>query len=66
MFEKTTHSFVIKIWLEQTQEELNHVVWRGRVVHVDTGERVFIKDYDEILSFISPYIEQLGEEDHTG
>ena len=65
MFEKTTHSFVIKIWLEKPPEETDKVVWRGRIVHVATGERIFIKDYDEIMAFISPFVEHMDRGNHS-
>lgn len=60
MFEATTHSFVIKIWLEETREESSPAVWRGRITHVPSGERKFIKDLQEISAFISPYLHELG------
>lgn len=67
MFEATTHSFVIKIWLEETWEESDRAVWRGRITHVASGERKFIKDLPEILAFIWPYLDELGVDcDSTG
>lgn len=59
-FESYTHSFIIKIWLEETAEEAGVALWRGRVTHVPSGERRYISDLDEIRAFIVPYLEKMG------
>lgn len=58
--EATTNSFIIKIWLEETLEETGQIVWRGHITHVPSGERVFIKDLDEIAAFIKLYLRKMG------
>jgi hypothetical protein len=60
LFESTTHSFIIKIWLEETLEEADQAVWRGHITHVPSGRREYVKDLDEILTFIMPYLEKMG------
>ncbi|MFL7792788.1 MAG: hypothetical protein AB8I69_11660 [Anaerolineae bacterium] len=60
LFEDNTHSFVVKIWLERTAKEISNAAWRGHVTHVPSGERCYIKNLHEILSFIAPYLEKMG------
>ena len=60
LLETTTHSFVIKIWLEETIEEAEEAVWRGRITHVPSGEKGYIKELNEITLFISPFLESMG------
>jgi hypothetical protein len=60
LFESHTHSFVIKIWLEETVEEAGHAVWRGRITHVPSGKYCFVQDPGEIFCFIMPYLEDMG------
>ena len=60
LLETTTHSFVIKIWLEETIEEAEEAVWRGRITHVPSGENSYVKELDEITHFISPFLESMG------
>jgi hypothetical protein len=60
------HSFVIKIWLEETMGESGRVVWRGRITHVSSGERRLIKHLNEIHSFVWPYLETVGVKPNIG
>ena len=55
-----THSFVIKIWLEETIEEAGRVTWRGHITHVQSGRRRYFNDLDGISSFVKPYLEDMG------
>ncbi|MCI0396120.1 MAG: hypothetical protein L0332_30125 [Chloroflexi bacterium] len=58
--ETQTHSFIIKIWLEETATEAEQARWRGHITHVPSGNRRYLQDLDEIKSFITPYLERLG------
>jgi hypothetical protein len=55
-------SFIIKIWLEETAEEAGRAVWRGHITHVPSGERRSLKNLQEILAFMAPYLEGMGVE----
>ncbi len=59
-FEVSTHSFIIKIWSEETNNKSGQIVWRGHITHVPSGNRGYIKDLHEIILFINPYIEDMG------
>ena len=56
--ESYTHSFVVKIWLEDEAQ----VRWRGHITHVPGGERRYVDDLSEIQAFIAPYLEEMGVE----
>ena len=56
-FEAQTHSFIIKLWLEETAEDAGRPVWRGHVTHVPSGERRYLQNLDGILAFVAPYLE---------
>lgn len=58
--ESRTHSFIIKIWLEETLEEDGQATWRGHITHVPGGERHYIQDLNAIPLFIEPYLERMG------
>jgi hypothetical protein len=61
--ETHTHSFIVKIWLEETAEEAGHDVWRGHITHVPSGERRYLNDLSAIAAFIAPYLlERMGVE----
>jgi hypothetical protein len=60
LYESNTHSFIVKIWLEETVEEDGRATWRGHITHVISDKRRHLKELDEITAFIRPYLEQAG------
>ena len=60
LFETNTHSFVIKIWLEEIAEDAGRALWRGHVTHIPNGARRYVQDLDGIVFFIVPYLEGMG------
>ena len=58
--EANTHSFIVKIWLDDNSRRINQVTWRGHITHIPSGERHFITDLNEIQRYISPYLESMG------
>jgi hypothetical protein len=55
-----THAFIVRVWLEETAEEAGRAMWRGHVTHVPSGARRYVKDLDEVVAFIVPYLQELG------
>lgn len=58
--EPGTHSFIIKIWLEETVEEAGKATWRGHITHVPSGTRRYLKNLGDITDFVTPYLEEMG------
>lgn len=58
--EPNTHSFIIKVWLEETAEEAGQATWRGRITHVPSEERRYLQDLDDITAFIAFYLKGMG------
>lgn len=54
--EPEIHSFVIKLWIEESPEAGASAAWRGHVTHVPSGERRHLKELADILDFIDPYL----------
>jgi hypothetical protein len=52
----TTHSFILKFWLEETSTETDKVIWRGRITHVPSNAQVYVKNLEEVIVFISSFI----------
>jgi len=48
--ETGTHSFIIKLRLDDAEGV------RGHITHVPSGERQYLTDLDDILTFIEPYL----------
>ena len=62
MPESNVHSFIVKLWLEEGFSRKGMDGWHGQITHVPSGERRYLKDLREIVTFIKPYI---GETDTT-
>lgn len=60
LYEPHTHSFVVKIWREQLSPTGDKVTWRGLITHVPGGEQRYVHDLDDIVVFITGYIEKMG------
>lgn len=60
LYESNTHSFIVKIWLEETTEEAGRATWRGHITHVPSGKRRYIQELHEFTAFIAPYLEGMG------
>lgn len=54
------HSFIVKIWLEETVAGTDVAVWRGLITQVPSGDRRYLENLDEIGAFILPYLERMG------
>lgn len=55
--ETNIHSFIIRIWLEETAEETNQTKWRGHITHVPNNLRRHFESLDDIKHFIKPYLQ---------
>jgi len=55
-FESKTHSFIVKIWLEEIAHHTDNARWRGHITHVPDGARRYLESVNEIPEFISPYL----------
>jgi hypothetical protein len=58
--ELETHSFIVKIWLEETVAEAGRARWRGSITHVGDGARQYVSGLGEINAFIAGYLKTLG------
>jgi hypothetical protein len=56
LFESNTHSFIVKIWLEDNDP----VTWRGHITHVQSGRRCHFENLSTLVDFVTPYLEQMG------
>jgi len=58
--EPYTHSFVVKVWLEETPDETLYPIWRGHITHVASGQRQYVTNLNGFLAFMIPYLAKLG------
>ena len=55
-----THSFIVKIWLDETGEAPDAAGWTGHITHVPDGERRYLTELSEIREFIIPYLKAMN------
>jgi hypothetical protein len=58
--EPFSHSFIVKIWIEERAVADSMALWRGHITHVPSGERAYFQDLAGVAAFIAPYLEELG------
>lgn len=58
--ELISHSFIVKIWIEETLEEAGKTIWRGYITDVPSGERRYLKELYDVTDFIASYLEGMG------
>jgi hypothetical protein len=58
--EPGSHSFIVKVWLEESGPGSPRGSWRGYITHVADNERRYLENLSEILLFIRPYLERMG------
>ena len=61
-----THSFVVKVWSEETGAASPAVVWRGQITHVPSGEQRSIHELAEIASVCDAVSTTAGREATAG
>jgi hypothetical protein len=58
--ETKTHSFVIRVWLEEVATNPRRLLWRGHITHIPDGQRRYVQTLEEVTSFVRPYLAQMG------
>ena len=59
VLELDVHSFIVKVWLEETNQS-GRVIWRGHITQVPGGERIYVRELSDITAFIAPYLYAMG------
>ncbi|MFN8488147.1 MAG: hypothetical protein U0350_11180 [Caldilineaceae bacterium] len=59
-YEHNTCSFILKIWVEDSDYPTDAVLWRGHVTHVGSGKRQYFEDLSTALNFVLPYLKAMG------
>jgi hypothetical protein len=62
-FDRHTHVFIVRIWLEPREIIEAAVEWRGVIEHLPTHQRRYLNDLAAVAGFITPYLESMGVKD---
>jgi hypothetical protein len=55
-----SHTFVVRVWLEEAAGRTTPAVWRGHVTHVLDEQRRYVQSLGEIQAFIAGYLCEMG------
>lgn len=55
--DNNSHSFIVRLWRESREIEDAISEWRGMIEHVESGERIYLRDLNTIVYFIAKYLE---------
>jgi hypothetical protein len=58
--EARAHSFILKLWCEESADDGRLAIWRGRIAHVPSGDCRYVQDFAALVGFLVPYLEELG------
>ena len=53
-------SFIIRIWVEERAPVEPDPTWRGHVVHVASGRRLYFQALEDACEFVADRLEQQG------
>lgn len=56
--EQSSHSFIVKIWLEEEATDNVPPFWRGHVTHVASGSRSYLQSAGDVIAFMKEYLQQ--------
>jgi hypothetical protein len=56
LFEAEGHSFVLRIWRENRDDPSVDPEWRGWIEHVQTGQRTYFRQLQEIGQILSGFM----------
>ncbi len=60
--EAVIHSFVIRIWLEESSES-GAPAWRGHITHIPSNRRRYLQSACEIATFVQQFLTEKGVSD---
>ena len=53
--EPPSHSFLVRIWIEETPEECGRLTWRGLIRHLPEDGQSYVRTFDEIIHSLKRY-----------
>ncbi|KAA3660394.1 MAG: hypothetical protein DWQ04_19535 [Chloroflexi bacterium] len=59
----TEHIFIIRIWREHRDLDYTQSILRSVIQHVPSGKKSLLSDFDSILEFTLPYLQD--SDDHA-
>ena len=65
LLEESTHAFVLKLWVDDTNDLASKHKWQGYITHVTSQNKIYVKNFKEIEDFIRPFLKDNLSQDST-
>lgn len=59
--EPVSHTFLIRIWIEETFDEAGRVAWRGHITHLPDEQRRYLGSLEDVAGFIREAVAGMDE-----
>ena len=56
--EPASHTFLLRIWIEETSHEAGQMSWRGHITHLPDEEQRYVESLEEVACFVRRYVGQ--------
>jgi hypothetical protein len=56
----TVISFIVKIWIDEDDDQDRTLTWHGSVIEVPEGEKRYVRELGEVTAFVAARLERLG------
>ena len=60
--ETPVHSFVIRVWSEETAPIAGQSVWRGHITHIPSNQRRHFDNLEDMKFFVKAYLENIDSQ----
>ncbi len=54
--EATSHSFLVRLWIEGVDPVARSIQWRGHVTHLIDERRQHVESFEQLTRFIESYL----------
>lgn len=54
------HVFTLRFWREPREVKSAKPKWRGVIIHLASGKKKYFENLDDVLTFIVPYMADMG------
>lgn len=60
------HTFITKLWVEETADESGLPLWHGHITHVPSGKKRPVREPDDITRFVLSYLGESETKEAAG
>lgn len=59
------HSFLVRLWLEKQQEDVNAaLLWKGEVFNIQTGRKYMLHSKDDLFRHLKEQLDRDDVDEH--